>query len=271
MDLVVFKLALAIYFISAIGFLTSLYIRKILIARIMTLVITAGFISHTVFLILRYGQTGEPPIISLHEALSFFAWAVTGIYLAFQLKTKTRLLGAFVSPIVLLLMILASAGLGGQVTLPRILQGRLVPVHVVFSIMGEALFSLASLAGAMYLIQESLIKNKKTGGFARILPSLMDLDRINYMSLLWGFPLLTLGILHGSIWAQTVWGSLWQWDPKQLWTLGAWILYAVILHQRIVIGWKGHKTALFSLLAFGVLVVSLIATNIFLVTAHTFI
>jgi ABC-type transport system involved in cytochrome c biogenesis permease subunit len=107
--------------------------------------------------------------------------------------------------------------------------------------------------------------------FRKILPSLTDLDRINQVSLLWGFPLLTLGIMAGSIWARTVWGSLWQWDPKQVWTLTAWIFYALILHQRIAIGWKGRRAALFSLLAFGILVASFVVVNLFFVTAHTFI
>ena len=271
MDILSFKVALAIYFISALGYLTSLYVRRVLVAKIATWVLTVAFINHTIFFIFRYAGTGQIPIISLHEALSFFAWAMSGIYLAFQLKTKTRVLGAFVSPVVFLLMILASVGLGGQVSIPVALQGNLVPVHVVLAVMGEALFSLASLAGAMYLIQEGFIKNKKMSSLTRILPSLTDLDRINHISLLWGFPLLTLGILVGSIWARTVWGSLWQWDPKQVWTLTAWIFYALILHQRIAIGWKGRKAALASLLAFGILLVSFVIVTLCFVTAHTFI
>jgi cytochrome c-type biogenesis protein CcsB len=271
MDILSFKVALTIYFISALGYLTSLYIRRVLAAKIATWVLAVAFMNHTIFFIFRYLETGQPPFISLYEALSFFAWAMTGIYLAFQLKTKTRLLGAFVSPIAFLLMIIASVGLGGQVSLPLSLQGNLVTVHVVLSVMGEALFALASCAGAMYLIQEGLIKKKKVSSFRKILPSLTDLDRINHISLLLGFPLLTLGILAGSLWARTVWGSHWQWDPKQVWTLTAWMFFALILHQRLAIGWKGHKAALFSLLAFGILLVSFVAITMFFETAHTFI
>jgi cytochrome c-type biogenesis protein CcsB len=271
MDILSFKVALAIYFISVLGYLTSLYVRRVLAAKMATWVLTLAFMNHTLFFVFRYAETGQLSVISLHEAFSLFAWAITGVYLAFQLKTKTRVLGAFVSPIAFLLMILASIGLGGQVSIPLALQGNLVPVHVVLAVMGEALFALASCAGAMYLIQEGLIKNKKVSSFTRVLPSLTDLDRINHVSLLWGFPLLTLGILVGSIWARTVWGSHWQWDPKQVWTLTAWIFYALILHQRIAIGWRGHKAALFSLLAFVMLLVSFIAVTLFFVTAHTFI
>jgi cytochrome c-type biogenesis protein CcsB len=271
MDILSFKVAMAIYFISALGYLTSLYVRRVLVAKIATWVFTLAVINHTIFFVFRYLETGQLPVTSLHEALSFFAWAMSGVYLAFQFKTKTRVLGALVSPLAFLLMILASVGLGGQVFIPLVLQSNLVPVHVVLAVMGEALFALASCAGAMYLIQEGLIKHKRVSSLSRVLPSLTDLDRINHISLLWGFPLLTLGILVGSIWARTVWGSHWQWDPKQVWTLTAWIFYALILHQRIAIGWKGHKAALFSLLAFGILLASFIIVTLFFVTAHTFI
>jgi cytochrome c-type biogenesis protein CcsB len=271
MDILFLKAALVVYFISALGYLGSLYVKRVLIAKASTWVFFLAFVFHTVFFILRYIETRQTPIISIHETLSFFAWVMAGIYLALQLKTKTRILGAFVSPVTFVLMMAASAGMGGHVSLPGILQSNLVPVHVILSVIGEALFVLASCAGAMYLIQEGLIKNKKRSGFIRIFPSLTDLDRINHICLLWGFPLLTLGVLIGSIWARTAWGSLWQWDPKQVWTLTAWIFYALLLHQRIAIGWKGHKAALFSILALSVLLASFVIINLCFVTAHRFI
>jgi cytochrome c-type biogenesis protein CcsB len=271
MDILFLKASLVVYLISSLGYICSLYVKRVLVAKVSTWVFCLAFILHTTFFIFRYIKTGQTPIISLYETLSFFAWVMAGIYLAFQLKTKTRILGAFVSPLTFLLMIAASAGLGGHVSLPGILQSNLVPVHVFLTVTGEALFALASCAGAMYLIQEGLIKNKKMSSFIRILPSLTDLDKINHMCLMWGFPLLTLGVLVGSIWARTAWGSLWQWDPKQVWTLTAWFAYALLLHQRLAIGWKGHKAALFSIMAFTILLALLVVINLFFATMHSFI
>ena len=271
MDIIFFRVALVVYLLSALGYLGSLYIRRVLVARVSTWVLFSAFAFHTLFFAFRCIKTGQNPLLSFHEMLSFFAWAMAGIYLAFQLKTKTRLLGAFVSPVTFLLMIAASKDLGGYVSIPAALQSNLVPVHVILSVTGEALFALATCAGAMYLIQEGLLKNKKVSSLSKVLPSLADLDRINHMCLMLGFSLLTLGILAGSIWARSVWGSLWQWDPKQTWTLAAWFAYAVLLHQRLAMGWKGHKAALFTLLAFAVLLISLVLVSLFFVTAHRFI
>ncbi|HUH65681.1 MAG TPA: cytochrome c biogenesis protein CcsA [Syntrophales bacterium] len=271
MDIVFFRVALVVYLSSTLGYLGSLYSRKVIVARVSTWILFSAFAFHTMFFTSRWIATGQNPLITLNEALSFFAWVMAGVYLAFQLKTKTRVLGAFVSPVTFLLMIAASKDMAGYVSIPAALQSNLVPVHVILSVTGEALFVLATCAGAMYLIQEGMLKHKKVTSMSKVLPSLSDLDRINHVCLMLGFSLLTLGILVGSVWARSVWGSLWQWDPKQTWTLAAWIVYAVLLHQRLALGWKGHRAALFVLIGFAALVISLAFTSIFFVTAHKFI
>ncbi|OPY11701.1 MAG: Cytochrome c biogenesis protein CcsA [Syntrophus sp. PtaB.Bin138] len=155
--------------------------------------------------------------------------------------------------------------------MPAAGSGPFDELHVLLSLTGEALFALASCAGAMYLLQDHFLKRKKARRVSSILPSLGDLDRINHLCLLWGFPLLTLGVLMGAFWARVVWGSSWQWDPKQVWTLAVWGTYAVLLHQRLAIGWKGHKTAVFSLLAFlFFLTAFLVGKNLF-PTIHRFV
>ncbi|MBA4397190.1 MAG: hypothetical protein C0394_07400 [Syntrophus sp. (in: bacteria)] len=270
MDLLFFKLAIAAYLISTLGYIASLWVKRVVIAKVSTWILFTAFTLHTAFYLAQLIQTQALSVINFPEALSFFAWILCGIYLILQLKTKTRVLGAFISPVAFLLMIGASARIEGPVFMPDALKGGLVTLHVTLSIAGEALFALASCAGAMYLIQNRLIKRKSIGGFSRLLPSLKDLDNINHLCLLWGFPLLTLGVLIGSIWARTVWGSHWQWDPKQIWTLAAWLLYALLLHQRLALGWKGRRVALFSVLAFLILLAGFFLEKAFFDTLHNF-
>jgi cytochrome c-type biogenesis protein CcsB len=270
MELLFFKLALAAYLISTLGYTASLLVRRVLIAKASTWVLFSAFVLHTAFYLAQLILTQALSVKNVPETLSFFAWILCGIYLILQLKTKTRVLGAFISPVAFLLMVGASAGIEGPVFLPDILKSGLVTLHVTLSIAGEALFALASGAGAMYLIQNRLIKRKNIGSFSRLLPSLKELDNINHICLLWGFPLLTLGVLVGSIWARTVWGSHWQWDPKQIWTLTAWLLYAVLLHQRLALGWSGRRVALFSVLAFLILLAGFFLEKTFFTTVHNF-
>jgi cytochrome c-type biogenesis protein CcsB len=269
--IVLFKTALAIYLVCAIVYAASLWVRKIMTARFATWLMFAALVIHTFSFAYGWFTTGVSPAIGLHDTLSFFAWVMAAAYLALQLKTKTRILGAFVSPVICLIMVVASVELGGTVGAPDILRGSLVTLHVMLSLTGEALFALASCAGLMYLIQDSLLKRKKEGSLIRLLPSLRDLDRINNICLSCGFPLLTLGVLAGSLWARIVWGSHWQWDPKQIWTLLAWGFYGFLLHQRLVVGWQGRKAALWSLIVFVVLVTLVIFRKLFFQTIHNFV
>jgi cytochrome c-type biogenesis protein CcsB len=270
MDLLFFKLAIAAYLISTLGYIVSLLVRRVLIAKGSTWILFTAFTLHTAFYLAQLILTQALSVKNVPETLSFFAWILCGIYLMLQLKTKTRVLGAFISPVAFLLMVGASMGVEGSVSIPDSLKGGLVTLHVTLSVAGEALFALASCAGAMYLIQNRLIKRKSIGSFSRLLPSLKELDNISHICLLWGFPLLTLGVLIGSIWARTVWGSHWQWDPKQIWTLSAWLLYALLLHQRLALGWKGHRIALFSVLAFLILLAGFFLEKVFFDTLHNF-
>jgi cytochrome c-type biogenesis protein CcsB len=271
MYLLLVDLSLAVYGMSTIGFMIALLVRKIRPAKIATWILILAFVVHGSSFLVRYGETGYSPLLSMSDALSFFAWLVAGIYLVMQVFTKTRLLGAFILPGVTLAVLVASQGTAGPLEIPPMLRGGLVAVHVVLTIAGEALFVLASAAGAMYLLQDRFLKKRRAVALTRLFPPLRDLDRINHVCVLWGFPLLTFGMLAGSLWARTVWGSHWQWDPRQVWTLLVWASYALLLHQRLAIGWKGHKAAVYSLAAFVILLVSLIVVRGFFPSAHTFV
>jgi cytochrome c-type biogenesis protein CcsB len=270
MTMILCRLSLAAYLVSTLVYTASLLIRRVHTARIATWIFTAAFATHTFTFIAAWIERGHSPVLTIHDGLSFFAWVMAGTYLIFQLRTKTRVLGAFISPVSFVFLTMASPGLGGAVVIPGILKNGLVALHAMISVIGEALFAVASLAGLMYLIQDNLIKRKKNSRFIKYLPPLRDLDRINHACLLWGFPLLTFGILAGSIWARVAWGSHWQWEPKLLWASAAWVVYALLLHQRLAIGWKGRKAALFSVIAFVLLLFAFVMERAFFTTMHSF-
>jgi len=271
MEAIIFcRLSLAAYFVSTLIYIASLLIQRVHLARVATWIFSAAFAAHSLTFIAAWVNTGHSPLLTIYDGLSFFAWVVAGTYLLFQLRTKTRVLGAFVSPVSFVFLTMASMGLGGPVVIPAILKSGLVSIHALLSVIGEALFAVASLAGLMYLLQDNLIKHKKTSRLIKYLPSLRDLDRINHTCLLWGFPLLTLGILSGAIWAWAAWGGLLHWDAKLMWTSAAWAVYALLLHQRLAIGWKGHKAALFSVVAFVALLSAFVIEKAFFTTFHRF-
>jgi cytochrome c-type biogenesis protein CcsB len=270
MDKILLNIALVSYFVSTTGYLGSLLIQRVFLAKISTWLLACAFFFHTATLFTQYFLTGQSPVTSLYGSVSFFAWVIAGSYLFFQVRTKTRILGSIVSPITFLLVLVASQQLHGGGLLPENLRGSLVTVHVILSVMGEALFVLVAMAGILYLLQDRHIKKRRLNTMSRLLPPLKDLDRINHYGLLIGFPILTFGLLAGSAWAGAVWGSHWQWDPKFIWALLFWLCFAFVLHQRLAIGWSGHKAALLSVVFFVILLVSLSVITLCFPTIHTF-
>ncbi|MCX7634827.1 MAG: cytochrome c biogenesis protein, partial [Syntrophales bacterium] len=248
----------------------SLWFRRVVMAKAAAWLLLAAFVLPGTFMLVVWFLTGRTPVVTAFDTLSFLAWIVAGAYLFFQLRTKTRVLGAFVSPLCLFLILAASPGIGQFVPLPASLQGGMVSLHIILTITGEALFVVASLAGLMYLLQDNLLKRRKSNPFIRYLPPLHDLDRINANCLLLGFPFMTLGLIIGSLWATVTWGNPWPLDAKFVWSLTAWFIYAALLHQRLAIGWQGRKVAFYSVAAFLFLVVTFIAEKTFFSTMHTF-
>lgn len=134
-------------------------------------------------------------------------------------------------------------------------------LHVVSILLSYLVFLIATSAAAAYLVQDALIKSKRMGVVFNRLPDLSFLDKLNYRSISLGFPLLTLAIISGFIWAKNIHGAYWGvHNVRQIYSLVLWLIYAVILHARLSARLRGRKVALLSLFAFGVLVLSLLAT-----------
>ena len=158
----------------------------------------------------------------------------------------------------------------GWLKLPRNAVGSL-PEHIVEWLQLGAFLALACIGGVMYLLQERAIKTKRFGLFYSRLPSLEALDKLNHHCLSVGFPLLTLGLITGSIWAKQAWGAYWHWDPKETWSLVTWFLYAAAVHQRFTVGWRGRRVAILSIIAFLAVLFTLWGVSFLLKGVHTYV
>jgi len=257
--------------LSTLGYLASLLVKKVKLAKISTWILVTAFGFLTINLLFAFINSSVLINPGSRDFLALCAWSVCAVYLALQLKTKTRVLGAFISPFILLFIIAAAGETSDKSLLPQNLQSWLAGVHLFLTIFGEALFVIASCAGLMFIMQNRLLKSKKLSGMIRLLPSLNDLDRINHLCLLWGFPILSLGIIAGAIFAELNWKTGWLTDPKILWTVAGWIIYGFLLHQRLAIGWKGYRMALISGITFILLLLSYGSVRICFSTLHNFI
>ena len=270
MNIWFFNLTVVLYVLATIKYLLFIILLRELLAKIAFISLSVGFTLHSIALVLRCLEAGHAPITNLHESLSFFAWAIIGVYLVFYWRYGIKVLGPFISTLALILIIPAIALPKEILPLAPILRSYWLPIHVIFAFLGNAIFALAFCTGIMYVIQEHQVKSKHIGAISRRLPSLGVLDEINYKALTFGFPLLTVGIITGSIWAQYAWGSYWSWDPKETWSLITWCLYAALLHQRLTVGWRGRKAAIMAIIGFCAILFTFLGVNLLLTGLHTY-
>ena len=144
-------------------------------------------------------QAGFPAVTQFREALSFYSWLMVGVYILVQLKYRLTVLGCFIAPLAFLMSLsaLAFGADGGE--LPPALKTYWLPLHVTLAFLGNAVFALAFGVSVVYLLQEYELKKKKAIILRKPFSSLEKLDRLNYIFLVWGFPLMTLGIITGSL------------------------------------------------------------------------
>ncbi|MDY6971905.1 MAG: c-type cytochrome biogenesis protein CcsB [Thermodesulfobacteriota bacterium] len=265
-----FNLALFFELFASGGFIVYLIKQEKWVFRCSYWILIVGFICHTIFLGYRYYYLGAAPVLNFRSALSFFSWSIICVYLVFQLKFRLMVLGSFIAPFAAFLMTISSAMPSMQGPVKFMFKSLWLTVHVGTIFIGNGLFSVAFLAAIMYLVQEHQIKHKRLGAIYSRLPSLATMDAINYYSIFCGFPFLTVGMITGSIYAQCVLGTYWQWDPKEVWSLITWLFYAALLHERLAVGWQGRKAAIMSIVCFCILIFTFVGASLWLGGYHSF-
>ena len=237
------------------------------IARIL---LTLSGALQTLYILSRYYLVGHTPITSQHEAIVFFAWATTWAYLSFRWRYTVKNFGTFVSWLIFFLLVVSSFASREVSQLLPALQSWWLPIHAGVSLMAYGFLSLAFCGGLMYLLQERELKSKRFGYFFTRLPSLDALDQLNSHCLTTGFVFLTLGIISGSIWARQAWGTYWQWDPKETWSLITWFIYLIQIHQRFTVGWRGKRAAVMAIGGFAAVAFTLWGVTFLLGGVHSY-
>ena len=230
----------------------------------------AGFVAHTVMLIVSYTQLGRFPVIDMKESLCFFSWSLVGLYLIVRLRTPAGALGVFVGPLATGFFIAACSITSVYRGPDERFMSALFPFHILFAFLGHAAFAFAGGSSIMYLLQERGLKDHHPGAFLKRLPSLQQLDAMNYHSLTVGLFMLSLGIFTGALWLYNIEGRFFKWDPKVLASIVTWLLYAVILHSRLIVGWRGRRTAILSIFGFICVMLTFLGVGLVKAGFHNF-
>jgi ABC-type uncharacterized transport system permease subunit len=194
------------------------------------------------------------PIRSVHFVVSFGALLGSLIYLVLRRQAAVRPLGAFIAPAALTAL-LASRFMASP---DHKVSGSFLALHVAVNMIGDAMFLLASAAAALYLIEERRLKRRHPATLFGRLPALDALDRAQHRFLLGGFPLLTLGIITGTVWAHRLLAGSPSEIARALLAYATWTLFASVLVLRSALGWRGRKAALGTLAGFAFAVAVLV-------------
>ncbi len=259
------------YLSGTVGYLIYLLKDREVLPRIAWTILLVGVLFHGTALAMRGIGTGHFPVTSMREAISLFAWIFVVTYLIIQIKLQLRILGSFVSPLAVIFMISSRLLPTQEILKSGSFRSGWLIAHVTSIFLANALFAVLFSLGVMYLLQERRIKKKNFGLLYERLPSLERIDSIAHVCLMSGFPLMTAGLITGFVYASMVWSSPWNWDPMEVLSLVTWMIYAVLVHERLAVGWRGRRAAWLAIVGFSATVLTFVLASLLLAGHHSII
>ena len=240
----------------------------------------------------RWIVEGYFPLSNLYESLLFLTWTLLTLYLYIESQTKTKLIGAILIPVALLINGFSNLTLSPEMQkaspLVPALQSNWLMMHVSMMLLSYGTLIMGSLLCLLFLVisqyqevdfkqidktptplynimldyyETNLLPSKKKPSELGKLKLLQSLDNWSYRIIGLGFPFLTVGIIAGGVWANEAWGSYWSWAPKETWALITWLVFATYLHARLTKGWEGRRTAILGGLGFFVIWLCYLGVN----------
>src|SRR5712691_3727237 len=259
MTLIWLRVALICYAVGLLYALVALTRTSEILSKLALHAAYLGMVFHFVSLVEAVVEAGQLTLASVHNSESLLAFLIMVTFMLVYLIYKTTSPGIVVFPLVFLLTFVAATGQQPLVlTSVAVKQGWLA-AHILMIFTGYAALFLSFGASLLYLLQERTLKSKNsTGMFAR-LPALQVIDEIGYRSLMLGFPFMTLGLVLGSVVAESTYGRVDFLDPKILLSVLMWVVYLIMVYMRLSAGWRGRRAALLASVAFVAAIVAWVA------------
>jgi cytochrome c-type biogenesis protein CcsB len=222
-------------------------------------------------IITRGIAANRAPWGNMYEFITTAAVVVACLYFVGVWKSGVRWLGL---PLTLICAVLN----GLAATVFYVAVAPLVPalhsvwfmIHILAAIISGAAFSVGGVAAILYLVVARAERKGTVKGYLALLPTSDAIDRISYRVLAFAFPLWTFTIAAGAIWAEYAWGRYWGWDPKETWSLVAWVVFAGYLHARATAGWRGTRAAWLAILGFALFWWNFIGVNLVFAGLHSY-
>jgi len=141
--------------------------------------------------------------------------------------------------------------------LRAVLNSYWLNIHVTMMLFSYAAFALAAVFAGIYLLRSAF----RLDGVLSSVMSQAQTEEFAYRLVQLGWPLLTVGVTLGAVWADVAWGRAWGWDPKETWAFITWVTYTAYLHSRMVMGWRGNWSAAACVVGFVMVVITMLGVS----------
>jgi ABC-type uncharacterized transport system permease subunit len=255
MTLIWLRVTLICYGVGLLYALVALNRTSEILSKVALQAAYLGTVLHFVSLVEAIVQTGQLTLASVHNSESLLAFLIMVVFMVVYLIYKTISPGIVVFPLVFLLTFVAATGQHPLVMTPVVAKGWLA-AHILMIFAGYAALFLSFGASLLYLLQERALKSKAPSGMFSRLPALQVIDDIGFRLLMLGFPFMTLGLVLGSVVAESTYGRVDFLDPKILLSVLMWVVYLLMVYMRLSAGWRGRRAALLASMAFAAAIVA---------------
>lgn len=265
-EIIVMWIAVTLYAASAVCAILGFVFRKPALERASTVVALAGLAVHAVGIGYRWVRVGHGPFLGFYEVVSSYAFV--GVAAFTLLVARKRVL----QPLAAVVMPIAFLALGGAMLAPKsdlAITGTLaswwLAIHVAFAKLSYGSFITAFCLAVLFLVRE-----RKTAQGDPLLGKLAPetLDDLAFKFVAAGFLFLGIMIAAGAIWANEAWGRYWGWDPIETWSLISWLAYALVLHGRLTLGWRGRRFAWAAIAALPIVLFALVGVALVYKSIH---
>ncbi len=257
-----FMATLVLYFAATLFCFAGAAFRKGRLTQAARLLLVLALAAHAVYIVWRGIAAGRLPLANQFEFATMFALLVglVGLVLDLRGRKKMEWMLTLCIPMAFLLQSYAALQPKEITELMPALKSAWFGLHIGSAALSYTAFAVAALLGLRYLIVEKKADEKH----------LKQLDTLSYKMICFGFLMLSIVIFSGCIWAEQAWSTFWSWDPKETWALITWIVYAIYLHQRLRMNWRGKRMAWFAFLAFVVVIFTFVGVNTLMSGLHSY-
>ncbi len=257
-----FMISLGLYFVATLLCFAGAAFRKDGLKKAARIVMIVAASVHLVYIIWRGVAARRLPLANQFEFATMFALmvAVFCLFLDYRNKNRMEWLLTLGAPMAFLLQSYAALQPREITELMPALKSAWFGLHIGSAALSYSAFAIAALIGLRYLIVEKKADEKH----------LKQLDLLSYKMIAFGFLMLSIVIFSGCIWAEQAWSTFWSWDPKETWALITWIVYAIYLHQRLRMKWRGRRMAWMALVSFIFVMFTFVGVNTLMSGLHSY-